>query len=108
MMLNVVGFLAFFWLGRERLNKPVPLRLSKADGGCDMYIEEIDPPAGLSVPLDQGLWKGGTAPLSAWNLVLSAPLAGEDGSGIAERSIRFSGQGMPEAESSGSEGEARI
>ena len=115
MMLNVVGFRARRWLGRG-LPGIDPCLVSNADGGWDMYSEEMGPPpVGLSTarPGDNhGLWKGTGAAESAVKDVLAAPRGGWAGLAVSggswERSTRLLGQGMPCEESSGSEGDVRI
>ena len=113
-MLNVVGFLFRFWLGRWRPWR-LALRPSNALGGWDAYSDAMGGPCGLSAALpgdDHGLWKGTGAPAtSAEKEVLAAPRGGgacASAGGSCERSTRLDGQGMPCAESSGSEGEVRM
>ncbi len=108
--LNVVGFRARLWLGRVRPCSE-PFRDSNAEGGWDMYSDEIGPVPLLSTAFPgevQGLWNG-TVPLAAENDVFAAPLGGGGSScGSSETSTRLLGHGMPCAESSGSDGEERM
>ena len=57
MMLNDVGSRLLLWLGLYRAY--VDLRFSKAEGGCDVYKEDMGPPAGRRIPCDASQTRSG-------------------------------------------------
>lgn len=86
--------------------------VSNAEGGCDIYMEDIEPrAASVGFPGDDhGTWNGIGVPSEVLKEVLIAPRGGTCavGSGRALRSTKCSGHGIPFAVSSGSDGEARM